>query len=91
MIGAKEVKMVTTGKKLVERYKSNFSVFAEKEFCVRILLADESGNNKHIQEIIVNADNWMDYLENGVDFQDYKIYRIEAFIPSQKEREEIGL
>lgn len=91
MIGTKEIKMVTTGKKLVDKYKSNFSAFAKNEFCVRIALVDENSNKRKIKEFIVNAENWMDYLENGVDFGDYKIYRIEAFIPNQKEREEMGL
>lgn len=91
MIGTKEIKMVTTGKKLVDKYKKNFSEFANHEFCVRIALVDFNSDKRKIKEFIVNADNWMDYLENGVDFGDYRIMRIEAFIPNQKEREEMGL
>lgn len=91
MIGKKEIKMVNTGKKLFNKYKNNFSVMAENEFCVRIALVDENSNKRKIIEAMVNSDNWMDYLENGIEFGDYKVYRIEAFIPNQIEREEMGL
>ena len=90
MIGTKEMKMVATGKKIVDKYKSSFSVFTKEDFCVRIALVDENSNKRKIKEFIVNSSNWMDYLEN-VDLEGYKIYRIEAFIPTQKEMEEIGL
>lgn len=84
MIGTKDVAMVNTGRKLVKKYKDNFSIFAENEFCVRIGLVNEADGKRKIVELKVNSDNWMDYLENGVDFGDYKVYRMEAFIPTDE-------
>ncbi len=91
MIGKKEIKMVNTGKKLFNKYKNNFKPFAKNEFCIRIALVKPNSKLRKIKEVIVNADNWMDYLENGINFEDYEVYRIEAFIPNQIEREEMGL
>lgn len=83
MIGKKEIKMVTTGKKLVDKYKSNFAEFTNHEFCIRVTLVDFNTDERIIKEFTVNTDNLMDYLENGVDFGNYRIMRIEAFIPKQ--------
>ena len=81
MIGTKEIKMVTIGKKLVDKYNSNFAEFTSHEFCIRLLLVDFNTDKSETREFLVNSDNWMDYLNDGVDFGDYRIMKIEAFIP----------
>lgn len=89
MIGTKEIKMITDGKKLVERYKQNFSEFTSHEFIVRVTLVDFETDDSKTEEFIVKGKDWMNDMLFKVDFGNYKIIRMEAFIPSQKELSEM--
>ena len=84
MIGMKELGLVTTGRKLISKYKKNFTRLTADEFCIRIYLVDENRPIRKIQEYSVNSGNLMDYLENGLRIDDYQIYRIEVFKPSEE-------
>ena len=78
MIGTKDVKMVNTGRKIVNKYKDNFSNFTEHDFFVRVFLMDkDTGIFVKALEIQVNSDNCLDYILNGIDFGDYKVEKIE--------------
>lgn len=78
MIGTKEIKMITGGKKIVGKYKKNFSKFMEDDFYVRFILVDENGKFRKAIEYIVNADNVMDYLTKDLpDFEDLKVDKVE--------------
>ena len=76
MIGKKEMTLITTGKKLGKKFKSNFSRFMEHDFYVRITLVDEHGLFMKEVTVIANADNWMDYITEA-DFGDLKVDKIE--------------
>ena len=78
MIGKKEIALITNGKKLVDKYKPNFSKFIEHDFYVRFILVDDNGEFVKAVEYIVGAENWMDYIVNaGGDFENYKVDKIE--------------
>ena len=89
MIGTKEIKMITDGKKLVERYKKNFSEFTCHEFIVRVTLVDFETDDSKIEEFIVKGKDWINDMLFKVDFGNYRIIRMEAYIPSQKELAEM--
>lgn len=78
MIGMKELNLITGGKKIVGKYKKNFSKFMENDFYVRFILVDENGKFKKAIEYIVNANNVIDYLTNDLpDFGDLKVDKVE--------------
>ncbi len=77
MIGTKEMALIANGKKLIKKYKSNFSRFTGHSFYVRIFLVDEkTGLFVKTIEYIVNSDNWFDYVTMA-DFGSYKVDKIE--------------
>lgn len=77
MIGMKELNLVNTGRKVVNKYKKNFSGFTEGNFYVYISLVDPK-TEKFVKviELEVNSDNLMDYLENAIDLKDYKVSKM---------------
>lgn len=77
MIGKKEINLITTGKKIVDRHKKNFSEFTNHDFFVRISLVDpKTGLFVKAVEYIVNSADWMDYVSMA-DFGDYKVVKVE--------------
>lgn len=80
MIGKKEMTLIANGKKLVNKYKKNFSNFIDDDFELQIMLQNDLGYIKHIK-CTVNAENLMDYLTQADFGENYKVYRIVIHAP----------
>ena len=73
----RDVALVNTARKAFKKYRANFALYENApEFYIRLIL-DKNEEGVLALEYPVNANNWLDYLENA-DLKEYQVKAIEV-------------
>ena len=83
MIGKKEVALVNVARKAFKKFRGNFALYENApEFYIRLIL-DKNEEGVLGLEYPVNANNWLDYLENA-DLGEYQVKAIQVSLDPNK-------